>query len=179
MAGHLAELLLPGPLDVLELFIAFFGSLAEAKQKLSNDYYALGFSKGMAAHLLGFRADEATRMVKIRPSPSGGSVGEQVAGWSGVREQANWSGAVEGWNFTARLGAAQRGGFLKLGIATIKAKGHTIGSQREPVFNLDDVVELAVALNPTIAELLEVAREQEAVRRDLAFQEATWRTSSK
>jgi len=66
--------------------------------------------------------------------------------------------------------------FLKKeGFNAIRSKGHTIG----PNFNLDDVVELGVAIKPTVDTLLEIAREQEeaarreaAAKRELEFQDA-------
>lgn len=155
----LLEMALPGPWDVLDLWISFFGSIAEAKEKLRSQYYTLGFAEGISASVLGFSAEEATRLL-IKPVPRHGSVGEQVAGWSGVRESATNKGAVEGWNFAVGLSSQQRTALRKEGFATIKEKGHAIG----PNFNFDDIVELAVALIPTVEHLFEVAREQERAR---------------
>jgi hypothetical protein len=103
----------------------------------------------------------------IKPVTSRGSVGEQVAGFSGVREHGTNEGVVGGWNFAGGLTAEQRAGFLKEGFATIQSKGHTIG----PDFNLDDVIELGVSLKPTVETLLEIASEQE----EAARQEAAWK----
>lgn len=109
--------------------------------------------------MLGFSAEEATRLL-IKPVPRHGRVGEQVAGWSGVRESATNKGAVEGWNFAVGLSSQQRTALRKEGFATIKEKGHAIG----PNFDFDDIVELEVALIPTVEHLFEVAREQERAR---------------
>lgn len=174
LSVFLIEMAMPGPLDVLFLWVEFFGSLAQAKAKLREEAYALGFAEGIAARVLGFDSTEATRML-IKPITSRGSVGEQVAGFSGVREQGAIAGAVAGWKFAGGLGAKQRGGFLKEGFNAIRRKGHTIG----PNFNFDDVVELGVAIKPTVDTLLEIAREQEeaarreaAAKRELEFQDA-------
>ncbi len=157
--NFLLEMALPGPWDVLDLWISFFGSLAEAKEKLRSQYYTLGFAEGISASVLGFSAEEATRLL-IKAVPRHGSVGEQVAGWSGVRESATNKGAVEGWNFAVGLSSQQRTALRKEGFTTIKEKGQTIG----PNFNFNDIVALAVALTPTVEHLFEVAREQERAR---------------
>jgi hypothetical protein len=159
LGSFLLEMAIPGPLDVLFLWISFFGSLAEAKEKLRSEYYALGFAEGIAARVLGVPADQATKML-LKPVSSHGSVVAQVAGVGRVRENATNSGAVDGWNFAGQLKYKQRGAFLKEGFARIKEKGHTIG----PNFNLDDVTELGVALKPLVEDLLEAASEQEMAR---------------
>jgi hypothetical protein len=155
LGSFLLAAAMPGPWDVLFLYIGFFGELAAAKEKLRQEYWSLGFAEGVAAHLLGIPRDEASRMLLKPPSPP--SVGEMVAGFEGVRERASATGAVEGWRFAGGLTTEQRGAFLEEGFATIAAKGYTVG----PDFNLDDVIELAVALKPLIQDLLDLAEEQQ------------------
>jgi len=127
----LIELALPGPQDVLFLWIDFFGSLAAAKEKLRHDSYAQGFSQGLAARLLKIPGERATRML-IHPITSRGGIGEQVADFSGVRERAASDGIHAGWKFAGGLGDAQKGGFLKKGRAALKDQGKRIGPNVEP-----------------------------------------------
>ncbi len=159
LGSFLLAAALPGPQDVLLLWLSFFGSLAEAKEQLRQESYAIGFSEGLAARLLGFPADEATKML-IKPVPRHGSVGEEVAGFSGVRGHATNAGTADGWVFAGRLTGPQRDAFRQEAFKAIAGKGHTIG----PNFNLDDVVEVAAALKPIVEALLELAAEQEVKR---------------
>jgi hypothetical protein len=152
----LTDLFLPGPLDALELWISFFGSWAEAKAELKEEFFAIGFSEGIAASLLGVPADVATRMlIKVEPMP-GGVVGE-VTGFGRARQQGTNEGVSAGWKFAGHLTVEQRRGFRNVGFAGIKAKGHAISER----FDLSDVIELASALKPVVDDLLEAAREQE------------------
>ena len=150
VAGAVADALLPGPLDVIGLVIGFFGSLAEAKEKLKAEAYFVGFSEALAAHLLGLsfewiREHLASKLV----------VG--VGAFRGVPEQGNNEGIVDGYKFARGLDDKQQFALRAEGFAVIASRGHTIG----PDFNLDDVVELAVALKSKIEEIFDDAREQE------------------
>jgi hypothetical protein len=151
-AGFVLQVLEPW----LELIRAWAGTLAEAKARLKQEYYGLGFAEGMAASLLGFSAKEATEML-IYPDPSRGPVGAQVAGFGGVRHPATLSGRRDGWKFAGQLGSKEQGAFRTEGFARIKEKGHTIG----PNFNFNDVVEFAVVLKAINEELAEAARQEE------------------
>jgi len=150
---------MPGPLDVLFLYIGFFGSIAEAKVKLRQKYYALGFAEGLGASLLGFPRGEAMDML-VKPAGTP-SIGERVAGFERVRDRATSSGSIDGFRFAVQLTSEQRTAFLQEGFGVIAKKGHTIG----PNFNLDDVIELGIALQPLVEDLLELAQEQEMARR--------------
>ena len=150
---------LPGPFDVLFLYIGFFGSIAEAKAKLRQEFFALGFAEGIGASLLGIPRSDAMGML-VKPGGQPG-IGERVAGFEGVRDRATASGAIQGFNFATKLNQDQRLAFLKEGVRVIAQKGHTIG----PNFNLDDVVEMGIALKPLVVDLLELAHEQEQERR--------------
>jgi hypothetical protein len=156
--GTLLEAALPGPQDVLFLWIGFFGSLADAKEKISDESYLLGFSEGVAANLLGFAAAWVREELITRDFQ--GSIGERVAGFSGVRQRASNRGAVDGFRFIRQLDGKQRIAFLQQGFAILAQQRKTVG----PVFNFDDVLALGLALQPTIEQLFEVAREQEAAR---------------
>jgi hypothetical protein len=162
--GSILEAALPGPQDVLFLWIGFFGSLAEAKQKLSDESYSLHFSEGVAARLLGFEPDWVNEHLQYRSFS--GSVGERVAGFSGVKEKAANRGVVDGYAFVRGLDGKQRGAFLKDGFATLFQKsqrvGHVAGQNFE--FNFDDILALGLALKPRLDQMLEVAREQAAER---------------
>ena len=159
LGAFLLAAAMPGPLDVLFLYVGFFGSLAAAKAKLRQDYYALGFSEGVSANLLGFPRSEAIGMlVKQGGQPS---IGERVAGFEGVRDRATNSGAVDGLRFAATLTTEQRTAFLQEGFGILVRKGHRVGLE----FNIDDVIALAVALKPVVEDLLELAQEQEELRR--------------
>lgn len=159
LGAFLLAAAMPGPLDVLFLYIGFFGSIAEAKAKLRTEYYALGFAEGIGANLLGFPRGEAMDMlVKLGGRPG---IGEKVAGFERIRDRATNSGAIDGFRFAAQLNSEQRVAFMKEGFGVIAKKGHKI----EPNFNLDDVIELGVALKPLVDDLLELAQEQEQARR--------------
>jgi hypothetical protein len=183
-AGKIAEALLPTPMDVLFLWIDFFGSLAEAKEKLRQEYYMRGFSLGVAARLLRLDAAEATRMLQRRTTPE---IGEMVAGWEGVRDSGRARGVESGWRLWNKTNGAQREVLLQLRRGVVKAKRGRVGPDAGPLaFNFDDVLELAVILAPTMEQWLEAAAEEqrrqaadEEARRNFEFREATWRTSSK
>ncbi len=147
-----------GPLDVLFLYVSFFGDLAAAKAKLRQKYYILGFSEGLTASLVGHTNTEAVDMLVTRDS--GASVGERVAGYEGLRTRATNSGVIEGLRFAGHISIEQRKAFRAEGIAAVARRGHRLSD-----FGRDDVIEIAVALIPTIEELLELAAEQEEQRR--------------
>jgi len=159
LANFLIEMGLPGPLDVLFLWISFFGSIAEAKEKLRSEYYLLGFCEGIAAKLLRVPGDRATRML-LKPVSRVGSVGEEVAGFTGIRGNATNTGVRDGWKFGGNLNSEQQSALLKVGRAAVAARGHSLSRQHD----FDDVLELGLSLQPTITELFEIAREQELAR---------------
>ena len=147
-----------GPLDVLFLYVSFFGDLAAAKAKLKQKYYILGFSEGLTASLVGYTNAEAFDLLVKRDS--GASVGERVAGYEGLRTRATNSGVIEGLRFAGYISIEQRKAFRAEGIAAVARRGGRLTD-----FGRDDVIEIAVALIPTIEELLELAAEQEEQRR--------------
>jgi hypothetical protein len=151
VTGFLLEVIGPW----LEVILDFFGRLAFAKEELRHESYGLGFAEGMAASLLGFTAEEATNML-LYPDPSRGSIGEQVAGFAGVRHEATQKGRSDGWKFAGKLRDQERREFIKEGFTRIRGRGHTIG----PKFNFDDVVELGVVLKAINDELAEAAQRE-------------------
>lgn len=164
-----------GPLDVLFLYIGFFGSIAEAKAKLRKEYYALGFAEGMAAYLLGIRRSEAMDML-VKPAGMP-EINERVGGTEYIRDRATSSGGIDGYGFAATLTRKQRIAFRKEGKGVIATKGHTIGRyNRYDVleYNFDDVLDLGIALKPLVEELLELAQEQEMARRTRKMVEAMY-----
>lgn len=184
IAGKAAEALLPSPLDVLGLWIDFFGSLAEAKEKLRQEYYMRGFCLGVAARMLRLDAYEATRMLQLRSQPE---IGEMVAGFEGVRDIGRWQGVRSGWALWNKTNAEQRKVLVGLRRGVVSAKRERVGPNGRPlVYNFDDVLELALILAPTMEHWLQEAAEEErrraaveAARRSREFDEATWRFHSK
>ncbi len=156
--GSLLEAALPGPQDVLFLWVGFFGSIAEAQEKLRNDSYKLGFGEAMAANLLGFDASWVNNHLIARPS------GEGREGFRGARAGGNNEGVVAGYRFVGRLTYRQRGAFLRQGFAAVMAKLGP-GGLNPDNFGFDDVIALGVALLPTVEQLLEIAQEQERERK--------------
>ena len=162
ISALLADLFLPGPLDVFFMFLSAFGSIAEAKAKLKADAYALGFAEGLAAALTGTPASETTRLLMFTVATPG--MGERVAGFEGVRERGNNEGVAAGFKFGHALNTKQRQGFLvKAGYyKLVKAGYYKIGDQ----VGRNDMIDMGVALRPTVIELLEEAARQEAERED-------------
>jgi len=159
LGGLLLELGLPGPWDVLFLYLAAFASIAEAKAKLKADAYALGFAEGLSAVLTGTSASKATDLLMFKVADP--SMGERVLGWEGVRERGTNEGVAAGFKFGQALDPEQHTGFLAKCFADIGARGQTIVGD----FGRDDLITMGVALRPTVIELLEEAERQEQARR--------------
>jgi hypothetical protein len=155
--GSFLEAALPGPQDVLFLWIGFFGSIAEAQAKLREEAYNMGFSEGLAANLLGLGRDWVNERLIAHVH------GEEAEGFKGARAGGNNQGVVDGYRFAGRLTGEQRLAFWYQGRHAARAKGDADALRYRP-FNLDDVVTLGIALQPTVMALLEVAREQERER---------------
>lgn len=179
IAGHLAEAFIPDPLDVLGLWIDFFGSLAEAKEKLRQEGYMIGFCLGVSAKLLGLEDAEAAQMILYRSTPS---VGERVAGWEGVRDSGRFQGAKAGWALWRRTNEAQRKILLDMRRPFIKARRKAIGPDASLTFGFSEVLALALALQPTMQDWLRRAAEEqrrrekeEEERREFERREASWR----
>jgi hypothetical protein len=117
--GSLLEAALPGPQDVLFLWIGFFGSIAEAKAKLREEAYNLGFSEGMAANLMGFDAGWVSNRLNT-PAPRDPLEAE---GFKAARAGGNNQGVVDGYRFVRCLTYDQRGAFLKQGFTDIAKQG--------------------------------------------------------
>ena len=158
----LQDLFLPGPWDVFFMFLSAFSSIAEAKAKLKADAFALGFAEGLAAALTGTPASETTRLLMFTVATPG--MGERVAGFEGVSERGNNEGVAAGFKFGHALNTKQRQGFLvKTGYyKLVKAGYYKIGDQ----VGRNDLIDMGVALRPTVIELLEEAARQQAERED-------------
>jgi hypothetical protein len=158
LGALLIEAGLPGPWDVLLLYIGWFADLAAAKQKLSDESYLLGFCEGFSASLLWTPADWVNRHLMEKTAHP--SIGERVAGFEGVRERGNNRGVREGYESADKLSGQARKAFRKYGITTAAGEGHEVSLY----YNLDGIVNLGLALKPTFGEMFEVARRQEAQR---------------
>jgi hypothetical protein len=158
LGALLLELGLPGPWDVLFMFLSAFQSIAEAKAKLRADAFALGFAEGIAAAMTGTSASDATDMLMFHAANAG--IGERVAGFEGVRERGTNEGVAAGFKFGQAMGSEQRQGFMATSIKEIKARNHTLTG----TFGRDDLIEIGISLRPTVIELLDEAARQEAAR---------------
>jgi hypothetical protein len=116
----LLELGLPGPWDVLFLFLDAFGSIAEAKAKLKADAFATGFGQGLAAVLTGTSWSETARLLMFGVGTP--SEGERVAGFEGVRERGTKEGVAAGFKFGQALDAEERQGFRNKCFAGIASR---------------------------------------------------------
>ena len=161
--GNVLEAGLPGPQDVLFLFVSFFGSLAEAKAKLGEEAYSEGFARGAAAKLLGMQPDWVPKHL-IRKS-FGGSIGEQIAGFEGVKEHGVSQGAVDGYVFARRFTQQQIVALRRYGYAAMLL---FTGARIDPQDDVHNVNVLGNALKTKLEEMLEeaqeAARQQEAER---------------
>ncbi|HYB44363.1 MAG TPA: DUF4157 domain-containing protein [Candidatus Methylomirabilis sp.] len=156
--GSLLEAALPGPLDVLGLWIGFFGSIAEAQAKLREESYRMGFAGGMAANLLGFGAAWVNERLITHARTA-----DEREGFKGARAGGNNEGVVGGYRFVRRLTSKQRIAFLKQGFGSVMAtRGPT--AMNPDHFDLDDVIVFGIAMLPTVDTLLEVGREQQRAR---------------
>ncbi len=164
--GNVLEAGLPGPQDVLFLFISFFGSLAEAKAKLSEEAYSEGFARGAAAKLLGMEADWVPDNL-IRPS-FGGSTGEQIAGFEGVKEHGVSQGAVDGYVFARRFTQQQIVALRRYGYAAMLlftgARFDRHGDRRNVHDDRHNVIVLGHALKTKLEDMLEEAQEAARVQ---------------
>jgi hypothetical protein len=153
----LMALALPGPQDVFFLFLSAFASIAEAKAKLRADAYALGFAQGLAAVVTWQTADEARDKLMYKVATP--SIGERVAGFEGVREAGTNEGVAAGWKFGNALTGDQRKGFRRQGLAAT-------GLPERRRYSRDNLIDLGVALKPTVVELLAEAARQEQAKLD-------------
>ena len=158
LGALLLELALPGPWDVFFLYLSAFASIAEAKAKLRADSYALGFAEGLSAVLTGTSAARATQLLMYRVATP--SIGERVAGFEGVRERGTNEGVAAGFKFGQALSAEQSTGFRTVCFRQMKANGQQLTGD----FGRDDLIAMAVALRPTVVELLDEAQRQEEAR---------------
>lgn len=161
-AARVSELIIalgmPGPQDVLFMFIAAFASIAEAKAKLRADAYATGFAQGLAAVITWTSADDAQRMLMYKVVDP--SIGERSSGFAGIREKGTNEGIASGWKFGNALNGTQRKGFRHeaLEATGLKEKRHS---------SRDDLIEMGAALRPDVLVLLEEAARQEEEKRRL------------
>ena len=157
VARLVADLGLAGlPFELFFMFVAAFGSIAEAKAKLRADAFALGFGRGIAASLLNESPRDAMYSV-VTPS-----MGERVAGFEGVRERGTNEGVAAGYKFGQALNTTQRQGFLQKLREELKARNtlkFLTGDFKR------DSSDMGVALRPTVLKLLEEAARQEEERR--------------
>jgi hypothetical protein len=149
-------LALPGPHDVFFLFLSAFASIAEAKAKLRADSFALGFAEGLAAVVTWQTAEEAQRKLMYRVATP--SMGERVAGFEGVREAGTNDGVAAGWKFGNALNGSQRRGFRHQALAAT-------GLPERRRYSRDNLIDLGIALKPTVVELLAEAQRQEEAKR--------------
>src|SRR5262249_37361926 len=160
LAGALGEILLIlGP--VVVLFVGLFGSIAEAKAKLREEAYRLGFSEGMAANLLRMGARWVNERLIERPRGNYPEV--SVGGFKAARVGGNNQGVVDGYRLVQGFTNKQRVAFLKHGFEKVVATRGPFAMNPEN-FGLDDVITLGIALQPTVVKLIESARQQELAR---------------
>src|SRR5262249_9523342 len=85
------------------------------------------------------------------------------ADFKAARVGGNNQGVRDGYRFVRRLTYDQRGAFLAQGFADVAKRGGSVDPNR---FGRDDVITLAIALQPTFEALLEAARKQEEARQE-------------
>lgn len=163
MSELLIALGMPGPQDVLFMFIAAFASIAEAKAKLRASAFATGFAQGIAAVITWTDPEKAARMLAYKVADP--EMGERVAGFEGTREKGTNDGLKAGWKFGSALNGDQRKGFrgMALDATGIRLKRH---------YNRDELIEIGGALRPTVVDLLNEAARQEQEKEDKAKAEA-------
>lgn len=154
---------MPGPQDVLFMFIAAFASMAEAKAKLRASGFATGFAQGIAAVITWTDPEKAARMLAYKVADP--EMGERVAGFEGTREKGTNDGLQAGWKFGSALNGEQRKGFrgTALDATGIRLKRH---------YNRDELIEIGGVLRPTVVALLAEAARQEQEKEDKAKAEA-------
>jgi hypothetical protein len=156
---NLLELLaLPGPQDVLFMFLSAFASIAEAKAALKHTAFATGFAQGVAAAITGTPADQATEALMYKSADP--EMGERVAGFTKIRERGTNEGIKAGWKFGHNLNSAQRNGFLTTAFTEMAGNKKTLKGD----FGRDDLIDIGIALRPTFVKLINEAIEQEAWR---------------
>lgn len=166
-AARVSELLIalgmPGPQDVLFMFISAFASIAEAKAKLRASGFATGFAQGIAAVITWTDPEEAARKLAYKVADP--EMGERVVGFEGTREQGTNDGLKAGWKFGSALNGEQRKGFrgMALEATGIRLKRH---------YNRDELIEIGGVLRPTVVALLAEAARQEQAKEDKAKAEA-------
>lgn len=163
--GNIIEAFIPTPLDVLDVALAFFGTIAEGAEQIRDKNYASGFSMGLAASLLAF--DETWVRQELLAHYVFPTIGEQVAGYEGIKERAGNKGKIEGFKFGRQLNDEQRNSYRKEGFEAMAKKRLTLSGN----FTRDDVISLSVALLPIIMRDFEAWRRQEEERRKKMYEE--------
>jgi hypothetical protein len=168
--GSLIEGLVPTPLDALMLYVNFFASIAEKKEQIKSERFAFGFAEGLAASLAKQSASWVKDKVMIEVAES--SIGEKVAGFEGVKENALNKGIAAGFKFGATLTPEQAKAFLNSAIVNWAHKD-TSGFSAIHLNRPDhyDILHLAIGLNPIVTELFEKAIKDAEEARQRAAQE--------
>ena len=109
---------------------------------------------------MGTSASEASPL--LLSSVATASISDRVGGVEAVRERGTNEGVAAGFRFGHALTAGQPTALLATCFAAVKARQHTIVGD----FGRDDLIEMGIALRPTVLELLAEARRQERARQD-------------
>jgi RHS repeat-associated protein len=168
--GSLIEGLIPNPLDALMLYVTFFATITEAKEKIKSDRFSFGFAEGLAASISKQSPSWVKDNLIIKVAEA--SIGEQVAGFTGIKENATNKGIVAGYKFGATLTPDQAKSLLQSGLknwAQKDVKGLSAISLNHPDF--DDILHLAIGLKPVVNELFERAIKQAKEERQSAAAE--------
>jgi RHS repeat-associated protein len=155
--GSFIEGFLPGPQDVLLMILAAAADYAAAKKEKEAQAFSMAFAEGLAARLLG--KDRAWVISELwEPSCGPGD-------WGCALTNARNEGTKEGWNFAVHLTRAEATEFLKRGLNAATANRLDV-SRSNPTRS--DVINLGVALLPTVKELFARAAEEERRKAEAA-----------
>jgi hypothetical protein len=164
-AGRVAlDLLIPEPLDAIELMIEFAGSYKEAWARIRHRNLKNGFAIGWAAYLVIPRWEWAKWFAHTVASKD---VTTQVLGAVGVAENAFNEGLVRGFIYGEKHSAAQADRVRQKAFDVLAREGRTPGHDAGDnvyTFGRDDVYAFASVLVPTAVAVLAAADRQRKER---------------
>jgi hypothetical protein len=145
-AGSIIQALVPDPTDVIALWMAFGGTIAQGKEELREKGYNSGFSQGLAASVFEYEyswvKDELVDK-HIDPNPWAG-----MAGYEGVRERAFNQGAIAGFQLGEKLPSKLRARLRNDAIEAMRSNGQRWNG----IFDEAFVNSAGTALMPTVRE---------------------------
>jgi len=145
--GGLIEGFLPNPLDALILLFNYYGSYAEAKDRIKETRTRAGFATGLAAGILGLTSEEVNDKLFYHDSVS--DVATHILSAEGLAEVSFNQGLSRGFAYSKKLTAAQRNALTKESFTALA----TAGFRTNDLFSANTVYTVAATLVPVVNDV--------------------------